>query len=47
MGVLAAVTGVLFWFAVRKLDRAEEDMNNLKVGHVTADARGIEAIRED
>jgi len=32
MAVLAGVTGVIFWFSVRKLDAREDEFNNLKRG---------------
>jgi len=34
MGVLAAVTAVVLWFSVRKLDAKEDELNNLAEGHV-------------
>ncbi|KAJ7150122.1 peptide transporter PTR2A [Mycena crocata] len=36
MAVLAAVTAVLVWFAVRDLDAKEDELNNLAEGHVEA-----------
>lgn len=30
--ILAGVGGILFWFAVRKLDKEEDTLNNLVVG---------------
>ncbi|KAJ7444346.1 peptide transporter PTR2A [Mycena latifolia] len=36
MAVLAAVTAVLVWFSVRKLDAKEDELNNLAEGHVEA-----------
>jgi len=38
MGVLAGVTGVVFWLVVRRLDAQEDKLNNLSLGHFgTAD----------
>ncbi|PPR01223.1 hypothetical protein CVT26_015298 [Gymnopilus dilepis] len=37
MAVLAFITGVIFWFAVRKLDAKEDLLNNLSAGHVTVE----------
>ncbi|KAF9531503.1 POT family-domain-containing protein [Crepidotus variabilis] len=37
MGVLAAVTGILFWFSVRNLDRHEDELNNMQSGHLTTE----------
>lgn len=34
MGVLAAVTGVLFWVSFSRLDKQEDQLNNLDEGHV-------------
>jgi proton-dependent oligopeptide transporter, POT family len=34
MAVLAAVTGVLFWIAHRRLDAQEDELNNMTEGHV-------------
>lgn len=34
MGVLAAVTGSIFWFAVRDLDSREDELNNMSEGHL-------------
>ena len=32
IGVLAAITGIVFWLFVRKLDREEDKLNNLSEG---------------
>ena len=34
MGVLALVTGVVFWWSVSDLDAKEDELNNLAAGHV-------------
>ncbi|KAG6846408.1 hypothetical protein H0H93_014116 [Arthromyces matolae] len=34
MAVLAGITGVVFWFYVRKLDAQEDELNNMATGHV-------------
>jgi len=34
MGVLALVTGAVFWWSVRDLDAKEDELNNLAEGHV-------------
>ncbi|KAL0959073.1 hypothetical protein HGRIS_014372 [Hohenbuehelia grisea] len=34
MGVLAGLAGVIFWFSVRHLDEAEDELNNMNEGHV-------------
>jgi POT family proton-dependent oligopeptide transporter len=34
MGALALVAGVLFWLSVRKLDKQEDELNNLANGHM-------------
>jgi len=34
MAVLAGITGIVFWFYVRKLDAQEDRLNNLGEGHV-------------
>ena len=33
MGVLAFIGGVFFWATFYKLDRQEEELNNLATGH--------------
>lgn len=32
VAVLAGVTGIVFWFSVRKLDKEEDALNNLAEG---------------
>ena len=34
MGVLALVTGAVFWWSVSDLDAKEDELNNLAAGHV-------------
>ncbi|KZP15915.1 hypothetical protein FIBSPDRAFT_1047851 [Athelia psychrophila] len=34
MAVIAFVGGALFWVSARKLDRQEDELNNLRTGHV-------------
>lgn len=34
MGVIAAISGILFWYSFRDLDRREDELNNLSEGHV-------------
>jgi POT family proton-dependent oligopeptide transporter len=34
MAVIAFIGGILFWLQVRGLDKAEDEMNNLRAGHV-------------
>jgi proton-dependent oligopeptide transporter, POT family len=34
MGVLALVTGAIFWWSVSDLDAQEDELNNLTAGHV-------------
>lgn len=34
MGVLALVSGFLFWWSVSDLDAREDELNNLAVGHL-------------
>lgn len=34
MGVLAGVAGVLFWFSFSRLDKQEDQLNNLDEGHL-------------
>jgi len=34
MGVLALVTGGIFWWSVSDLDAKEDELNNLATGHV-------------
>jgi POT family proton-dependent oligopeptide transporter len=36
MAVLAAVTAILVWLSVRRLDAKEDELNNLAEGHVDA-----------
>lgn len=36
MGVLAAISGVLFWYSVYDLDAEEDELNNLKEGKIHA-----------
>lgn len=36
MAAIAGVAGVLFWFAVRKLDAEEDELNNMQEGHIGA-----------
>ncbi|KAF8882515.1 peptide transporter PTR2A [Gymnopilus junonius] len=38
MGVLAFLTGIIFWFSVRDLDAKEDELNNLAVGHLGVEA---------
>ncbi|KAF9219028.1 PTR2-domain-containing protein [Gyrodon lividus] len=33
VGILAGVAGILFWLSVRKLDKEEDKLNNLALGH--------------
>ena len=33
MGVLAAISGVIFWFQFRHLDSQEDELNNLSEGN--------------
>ncbi len=40
VGVIAAVTGVLFWFTFRDLDAQEDELNLLSSGHLHGD--GVE-----
>lgn len=37
VGVIAAVTGVLFWFTFRDLDAQEDELNELARGHLHSD----------
>ena len=39
MGVLAGISGVIFWFHVRKLDAQEDQLNNLSQGQFGKDAQ--------
>ncbi len=34
MGVLAGVSGAVFWWSVRELDAREDELNNLAEGHL-------------
>ena len=34
VAVIAFVAGILYWLSVRKLDAAEDELNNLPEGHV-------------
>ncbi|KAJ8520799.1 hypothetical protein ONZ45_g2420 [Pleurotus djamor] len=34
MGVLAGVSGVLFWWSTRDLDQHEDELNNMSEGHI-------------
>jgi len=34
MAVIMGVTGVIFWFATRRLDKQEDELNNLDGGHI-------------
>ncbi|KAF8872957.1 peptide transporter PTR2A [Infundibulicybe gibba] len=36
MAVLAAITGVVLWLSVRRLDAREDELNNLQEGHLAA-----------
>lgn len=36
MGVLALVSGFLFWWSVSDLDAREDELNNLAEGHLNA-----------
>ena len=51
MGILAAVTGVLFWYAHRDLDAEEDALNELDVGRINiyvdpsnTDRRSVAAV---
>ncbi|RDB16581.1 putative peptide transporter ptr2 [Hypsizygus marmoreus] len=48
MGVLAGLTGIVFWFSVRKLDAKEDALNDLSEGHVGLNAveNGKEKAKE-
>lgn len=46
MGVLAGVTGVIFWFSVRGLDAKEDALNNLREGRLDATAPVDEATKK-
>lgn len=34
MAVIAFIGGCLFWISVKKIDSEEDELNNLKTGHV-------------
>ena len=36
MGVLAGISGVIFWFQFKHLDEQEDALNNLSVGNFDA-----------
>ena len=40
VAILAAVSGVVFWFSVRKLDREEDRLNNLSEGQFGFSEKG-------
>ena len=42
MGVLALITGFVFWWSVRDLDTKEDTLNNLAEGHL-----GIRTVGSD
>lgn len=45
MAVLAGVTGIVFWFYVRKLDAQEDKLNNLSQGHVGGVVADVETMK--
>ncbi|KAG5637406.1 hypothetical protein H0H81_004664 [Sphagnurus paluster] len=40
MGVLAGITGVVFWFTIRRLDSEEDKLNNLVAGRFNPEIAG-------
>ena len=36
MGVIAAISGVLFWIQFRHLDKEEDALNGLQEGHIVS-----------
>ncbi|KAF8860317.1 PTR2-domain-containing protein [Acephala macrosclerotiorum] len=44
MGVLAFIGGVCFWFQYRNLDREEDHLNMLPVGHLEATNKDVEDV---
>jgi len=46
MGVLAGITGVVFWFSVRRLDAREDILNNLKESRLDPPAPVVEATEK-
>lgn len=46
MGVIAAVSGVLFWLQFRHLDKEEDALNSLREGHIV-NSHAAEEIGEE
>jgi POT family proton-dependent oligopeptide transporter len=40
VALLAAASGIIFWFSVRKLDREEDSLNNLSEGQFGFSEKG-------